>query len=85
MRSGKGKPAWLGYVVVTAVCVAFLVYLEVSAFDKGLWGYSQIMPTLFGKIGVVPMAALCWTPTMILLLTRRSILGFNLQKVSDKR
>jgi hypothetical protein len=80
VHSEKGKPAWLGYVVVTAVCVAFLVYLEVSAFDKGLWGYSEIMPTLFRKIGVIPVVALCWTPTIILLLVRRLMLGFNLQK-----
>jgi hypothetical protein len=81
VRSRKGKPAWLGYAVVTAICVAFLVYLEVSAFDKGLWGYSEIMPTLFTKIGIVPVAALCWTPTIILLLSRRVILGFDLRRV----
>jgi hypothetical protein len=85
VHSEKGKPSWLGYVVVTGVCVAFLVYLEVSAFDKGLWGYSEIMPTLFTKIGVIPVAALCWTPTIILLLARRVMLSFNLTKVKGTR
>jgi hypothetical protein len=72
-------PAWIGYAVVTLVCVVFLVYLEVSAFDSGLWGYSEIMPTLFTKIGVVPVAALLLTPTIILLLARRTVLGFDLR------
>ena len=85
VHSEKGKPAWLGYLVVTAICVTFLVYLEVSAFDKGLWGYSEIMPTLFRKIGVVPVAALCWTPTIILLLARRIVLGFDLRRPPARR
>jgi hypothetical protein len=85
VRSATGRPAWLGYVVVTAVCVAFLVYLEVSAFDKGLWGYSEIMPTLFTKIGIVPVAALCWTPTIILLLARRVMLSYDLKKADEVR
>jgi hypothetical protein len=72
-------PAWVGYVLATVVCVAFLVFLEVSAFDSGLWGYSEIMPTLFRKIGLVPVLALCWTPTVVLLLSRRIILGFDLK------
>jgi hypothetical protein len=77
--NGARLPAWIGYAVVTLVCVAFLVYLEVSAFDSGLWGYSEIMPTLFTKIGVVPVAALLLTPTIILLLARRIVLGFDLR------
>jgi hypothetical protein len=81
-ESGVRLPAWAGYALVTLVCVAFLVYLEISAFDSGLWGYSPIMPTLFTKIGVVPVAALLVTPTVILLLARRVILGFDLRPVT---
>jgi hypothetical protein len=76
---GAPLPAWIGYAAVTLVCVAFLVYLELSAFDSGLWGYSEIMPTLFVKIGVVPVAALLLTPTIVLLLARRIVLGFDLR------
>jgi hypothetical protein len=87
MRGGRllGSPtglalrAWPGYALATVICVAFLVYLEVSAFDKGLWGYSEAMPTVFEKIGIVPVVALCWTPTVVLLLARRIVLGFNLK------
>ncbi len=82
---GARLSAWIGYVVATLVCVAFLVYLEVSAFDSGLWGYSEIMPTLFTKIGVVPVAALCLTPTIVLLLARRIVLGFDLRPVAGKK
>ena len=78
-------PAWIGYAAATLVCVAFLVYLEVSAFDSGLWGYSEIMPTLFTKIGVVPVAALLITPTIILLLARRIVLGFDLRPAAGKK
>jgi hypothetical protein len=71
LRSGRllGSPkglqlsAWPGYLLATLICMAFVVYLEVSAFDKRLWGYSEAMPTLFRKIGIVPVFALCWTPT----------------------
>jgi len=82
---GARLGAWIGYVVATLVCVAFLVYLEVSAFDSGLWGYSEIMPTLFVKIGVVPVAALFLTPTIILLLARRIVLGFDLRPAARAR
>jgi len=32
--------------------------------------------------GVIPVLALCWTPTIVPLLSGKSILGHNLQKVS---
>ena len=48
-------PAWVGYIITTFVCVAFLIYLEISSFDQQLWEYSRLMPTLFTKIGLTPV------------------------------
>ena len=62
---------WFGFVLATAVCVAFLIYLEVSSYDQQLWEYSRLMPTLFTKIGLTPVAGLLISPTVVLLLTRR--------------
>ena len=64
-------PAWVGYVVATIVCVAFLIYLEISSYDQNLWEYSRLMPTLFTKIGLTPVGGLLVSPTLTLLLTRR--------------
>jgi hypothetical protein len=63
--------AWIGYVVATLVCVAFLIYLEISSYDQQLWAYSRLMPTLFTKIGLTPVGGLLISPTLVLLLTRR--------------
>jgi hypothetical protein len=64
-------PRWVGFVITTLVCVAFLIYLEVSSFDQGLWEYSHLMPTLFTKIGLTPVGGLFISPTLVMLLTRR--------------
>ena len=64
-------PKWVGYVVVTSVCVAFLIYLEISSFDQQLWEYSRLMPTLFTKIGLTPVGGLLVSPTLVLLLVKR--------------
>ncbi len=62
---------WVGFLISTLVCVAFLIYLEISAFDQGLWAYSPRMPTLFTKIGLTPVGGLLVSPTLVFLLTRR--------------
>jgi hypothetical protein len=62
---------WVGYVVATAICVGFLIYLEISAYGQGLWEYSRLMPTLFTKIGLTPVGGLLVSPTLVYLLTRR--------------
>lgn len=64
-------PAWVGYVIATAVCVAFLIYLEIIAYDQQLWEYTYLMPTLFTKIGLTPVGGLLVSPSLVLLLTRR--------------
>lgn len=68
-------PAWLGYVLTTFVCVAFLIYLEISSFDQQLWAYSGLMPTLFTKIGLTPVGGLLISPTLVLLISRRVFRG----------
>jgi len=70
IRSLPVRP-WVGFVFSTVVCVAFLVYLEISAFDQNLWAYSRLMPTLFTKIGLTPVGGLLISPTLVFLLTRR--------------
>jgi hypothetical protein len=69
----KERPlkAWAGYLIATAVCVAFLLYMEINSFDQGLWEYSTLMPTLFTRIGLTPIGGLIFSPTLVLLLTRR--------------
>ena len=62
---------WVGFAISTFICVAFLVYLEVSAFDQGLWAYSRLMPTLFTRVGIAPVGGLLVSPTLVFLLTRR--------------
>ena len=69
-RSRPMRP-WVGYLITTAVCVAFLVYLEISSYDQHLWAYSELMPTLFTKVGLTPIAGLLISPSLVLLLTRR--------------
>jgi hypothetical protein len=64
-------PAWVGYLITTVVCVAFLIYLEISAYDQQLWEYSRLMPTMFTKLGLTPIAGLLISPSLVLLLTRR--------------
>ena len=70
IRSLAVRP-WVGFVISTFICVAFLVYLEISAFDQGLWAYSRLMPTLFTRIGLTPVGGLLVSPTLVFLLTRR--------------
>ena len=70
IRSLPVRP-WVGYVIATAICVGFLIYLEVSAYGQGLWEYSRLMPTLFTKIGLTPVGGLLVSPTLVYLLTRR--------------
>jgi hypothetical protein len=70
IRSLTVKP-WVGYVIATSICVAFLIYLEISAFDQNLWAYSRLMPTLFTKIGLTPIGGLLVSPSLVFLLTRR--------------
>jgi hypothetical protein len=67
----RRMPSWIGYIVVTFVCVAFLIYLEISSFDQQLWEYSRLMPTLFTKIGLTPIGGLLISPTLVLLLVKR--------------
>ena len=62
---------WVGYVLATTICVAFLIYLEIGAYDQQLWEYSRLMPTLFTKIGLTPVGGLLVSPTLVFLLTRR--------------
>ncbi len=68
-------PIWVGFIFMTLICVAFLIYLEISSFDQQLWEYSRLMPTLFTKIGLTPVGGLLISPTLILLLTRRIFRG----------
>ena len=68
-------PIWVGFIFMTVICVAFLIYLEISSFDQQLWEYSRLMPTLFTKIGLTPVGGLLISPTLILLLTRRIFRG----------
>mgnify|MGYP007085773382 FL=1 len=70
IRSLTVRP-WVGFGISTFICVAFLIYLEISAFDQGLWAYSRLMPTLFTKIGLTPVGGLLVSPTLVFLLTRR--------------
>lgn len=70
IRSLTVRP-WAGFVISTSICVAFLAYLEISAFDQGLWAYSRLMPTLFTKIGLTPVGGLLISPTLVFLLTLR--------------
>jgi len=64
-------PAWVGYLVATLVCVAFLIYLEISSYDQQLWEYSRLMPTLWTKIGLTPVGGLLISPSLVLLAARR--------------
>ena len=68
-------PRWAGYVFTSVVCVAFLIYLEVSSFDQNLWEYSRLMPTLFTKIGLTPVGGLLISPSIVLLLSKRVFRG----------
>lgn len=64
------KP-WVGFVIATAICVAFLIYLEIRAYDQNLWEYTSLMPLITPKIGLTPIGGLLISPTLVYLLTRR--------------
>ena len=62
---------WVGFVIATAICVAFLTYLEIRAYDQNLWEYTHLMPLITTKIGLTPIGGLLVSPTLVYLLTRR--------------
>ena len=68
-------PSWAGCIITTVICVAFLIYLEISSYDQQLWEYSRLMPTFFTKVGLTPVGGLLISPALVLLLTKRVFRG----------
>lgn len=84
---GKGEkklPLWVGYIISSVAAILFLAYFETLAYLGNWYGYSEIMPMIGPAIGVVPLLAFTWTPTVTFLLARRIYVGTAISKLSSE-
>jgi hypothetical protein len=83
----KGKkflPLWGGYLIASIAAILFLAFFETLACIGNWYGYSEIMPMIGPCIGLVPLLAFIWTPTITYLLARRIYIGSAIKKLDTE-